>query len=89
MAMTEAMANGLPAISTALGTATDWVNLDGCTGFVVPPNDVVALTVAIEKLRDGRLRARLGAQAAQRATALFSFDEHIADLEEIYHEAMT
>jgi rhamnosyl/mannosyltransferase len=89
MAMAEAMANGVPAVSTALGTATDWVNLDGRTGLVVPPNDVVALAAAIERLRDGSLRARLGAQAAKRATTLFSFEQHIVDLEDIYREATT
>jgi glycosyltransferase involved in cell wall biosynthesis len=88
MAMTEAMANGVPAISTALGTGTDWVNLDGQTGLVVPPNDVGSLATAIEKLRDGELRARLGTEAAHRAGSLFSFDEHINQLEKNYREAM-
>ena len=57
MAMTEAMANGVPAISTALGTGTDWVNLDGQTGLVVPPNDVGALAAAIGILRNRELFA--------------------------------
>lgn len=88
MAMTEAMANGLPAISTALGTGTDWVNLDGQTGLVVPPNDVDALATAIERLRDRELRARLGAEGARRAGLLFSFDKHVAELEAIYQLAV-
>lgn len=88
MAMTEAMANGLPAISTALGTGTDWVNLDGQTGVVVPPSDIGALATAIERLRDRELRARLGAEAARRAAKLFSFDDHVAELETIYREAI-
>lgn len=88
MAMTEAMANGVPAISTALGTGTDWVNLDGRTGLVVPPSDADALGTAIERLRDRELRAQLGAEAARRATELFSFDRHIAELETIYREAI-
>lgn len=88
MAMTEAMANGMPAISTALGTGTDWVNLDGETGLVVAPNDVGSLATAIEKLRDSELRARLGAGALRRAGSLFSFDEHVNALERIYREAV-
>jgi rhamnosyl/mannosyltransferase len=88
MAMTEAMANGLPAISTALGTGTDWVNLDGQTGLVVPPNDGGALATAIERLRDAELRARLGAEAARRAAKLFSFDDHVNELETVYCEAI-
>ena len=82
------MVNGVPAISTALGTGTDWVNLDGCTGLVVPPNDVGALAAAIEKLRDADFRARLGANAAQRSSLLFSFGHHIAELERVYREAV-
>lgn len=88
MAMTEAMANGLPAISTALGTGTDWVNLDGQTGLVVPPGDVGALAAAIERLRDRELRAQLGAGAARRAALSFSFAEHVFELERIYREAI-
>lgn len=88
MAMTEAMANGLPAISTALGTGTDWVNLDGRTGLVVPPADVDALAAAIETLRDPALRSRLGTEAERRAASLFSFDKHVSELEKIYREAV-
>jgi rhamnosyl/mannosyltransferase len=88
MAMSEAMASGIPVISTALGTGTDWVNLDGRTGIVVSPGDVDALAAAVEQLRDGELRARLGAEAARRAASLFSFDDHIIQLEKIYREAV-
>lgn len=88
MAMTEAMANGLPAISTALGTGTDWVNLDGQTGLVVPPSNVGALATAFERLRDPELRGRLGAEAARRAAKLFSFDDHVDELEAVYREAI-
>ena len=31
----EAMANGIPLISTELGTGTSYVNSDGETGYVV------------------------------------------------------
>lgn len=87
MAMTEAMINGVPAISTALGTGTDWVNLDGQTGLVVPPNDVGALATAIRRLREPELHGRLGTEAARRASKLFAFDDHVAGLEMIYQRA--
>jgi rhamnosyl/mannosyltransferase len=88
MAMTEAMANGLPAISTSLGTGTDWANMDGTTGLVVPPGNAEALGQAIERLREPRLRARLGRQALERVRSDFSFDRHAEAIESMYLEAV-
>lgn len=87
LAMAEAMANGLPAISTSLGTGTDWVNLDGVSGIVVQPGDARALAEAIELLGDQALQARLGTGAFERAQKLFSFDAHLDALEAAYHKA--
>jgi rhamnosyl/mannosyltransferase len=87
LAMVEAMANGLPAISTTLGTGTDWVNLDEVSGFVVRPGDAKALAGAIERLTDRELRARLGAGAFERAQKMFSFDRHVDALEAAYGKA--
>jgi rhamnosyl/mannosyltransferase len=87
LAMVEAMASGLPAISTSLGTGTDWVNLDGVTGVVVEPGDAKALAHAIQLLRGRELRARLGAGALDRAQKMFSFDRHADALELAYRAA--
>jgi len=87
LAMVEAMSNGLPAISTSLGTGTDWVNLDGVTGLVVQPRDATALAGAIDVLRDPVLRARLGAGAVERTQKMFSFDNHLDGLEVAYRAA--
>jgi rhamnosyl/mannosyltransferase len=89
MAMAEAMANGLPAISTTLGTGTDWVNVDGVTGVVVAPGDVDGLIRGIERLREPGLRLTLAARAVQRAQSLFSFDRHVDSLENVYRDAAT
>jgi rhamnosyl/mannosyltransferase len=87
LAMCEAMANGMPAISTRLGTATDWVNLDGVTGMVVPPNDVDALAESLRKLGgDVELRERLGEAARERARTEFSFETHVDALVDAYRE---
>ena len=68
----EAMAAGLPVVSTYLPTGVPWVNQNGVTGIVVPPDDAGALAAAIASLAaDGDLRARLGRNASSRATALF------------------
>ncbi|HEX4348562.1 MAG TPA: glycosyltransferase [Vicinamibacterales bacterium] len=69
----EAMAAGVPVVSTDLPTGVPWVNQDGVSGLVVPPEDVTALSAAIARLlRDGELRARLGRSASLRADALFA-----------------
>ncbi len=89
MAMCEAMAAGLPAVSTSVGTGTDWVNLDGVTGLVVPPGDPVALAEALQTLAgDADLWARLGRGAQERARREFSFERHIDGLIEVDEAAL-
>jgi glycosyltransferase involved in cell wall biosynthesis len=71
----EAMAAGLPVISTNLPTGVPWVNQHGVSGLVVPPGDVVALGDALRRLaEDHALRQQLAKGARQRADALFSRD---------------
>jgi glycosyltransferase involved in cell wall biosynthesis len=85
MAMCEAMAAGLPAVSTTVGTGTDWVNLNGVTGLVVRPGDPVELAEALRTLAgDSDLRTRLGCGARERASAEFSFEGHIDGLVAVY-----
>lgn len=64
----EAMAAGLPLVTTELGTGTSFYNVDGETGFVVPPMDPNALAEAIKKLlTDRELASRMGFAARKRA----------------------
>lgn len=88
LAMAEGMANGLPAISTSLGTATDWVNQDGESGFVVPPGDAAALADALTRLKEPDVRDRLGAGARARIERLFSFDTHCEALLGVYDQVL-
>ena len=88
LSMAEAMANGLPAISTSLGTGTDWVNLHDKTGLVVAPGDVVGLRGAIESMRDDKLRNRLAAGSIERARGVFSFDRHLDLVHRCYEAAI-
>jgi len=46
----EAMACGIPVITTELGTGTSYHNIHGKTGIVVPPKDSKSLSYAIEKI---------------------------------------
>ncbi len=69
IALVEALAAGLPVVTTAIGGAVEIVD-DTC-GLLVPPGDVASLAAALERLIvDGALRARLAAGAPSRAAAL-------------------
>jgi len=69
----EAMAAGLPCVTTELGTGTSFVVRDGESGFVVPPRDPNALRIAIEALLDHpRRRDAMGAAGRRRVVAEFS-----------------
>ena len=69
----EAMACGLPLISTELGTGTSFVNQHEQTGLVVPPNDPQALAAAINRLLgDDAFRQAMGAAAFERVQREFN-----------------
>jgi rhamnosyl/mannosyltransferase len=68
----EAMACGVPVISTALPTGVPWVNQ---TGVIVPPGDVEALRAGIARLAaDDALAAAIGAAGEARARTEFSLE---------------
>jgi len=62
----EALAAGLPVVTTAMGGALEIVD-DSC-GILVPPDDVVALAASLRRLvADPVLRARLSSAGPARA----------------------
>lgn len=68
----EAMASGLPVVSSILSGIPELVDQES-TGLLVPPADAVALADALERLaRDPALRQRMG--AAGRAKVAREFD---------------
>jgi len=84
----EAHAAGTPVVSTRLTTGVPFVNQHGVTGLTVPPGDASALAEAIRTLvTDDALRARLGAQAAERAARDFTIERMVSATEAIYDEA--
>lgn len=85
----EAMASGLPVICTELGTGTSYVNQDGVTGLVVPPNEPGALAAAIQTLiANPDLRRRLGQQGLRRAAEQFSTAAMLQNMLAFYQEAL-
>jgi len=69
----EGAMHGKPLISTEIGTGTSYVNLDGVTGFVVPPSDAKDLREAMLRIdHDEALAERMGQAARARYEALFT-----------------
>lgn len=86
----EAMAAGLPVVSTELGTGTSYVNQDGVTGRVVPPRDPAALAAAINALlADPAERARLAAAAQARVAAEFDLPVMVQRVLALYEGALS
>ena len=76
----EAMATGLPVVSTKIGGIPEMV-IENETGFLVQPGDAAALADAIEQVIDDRLLAqRLGQGGYERAQQLFSIDKNMREL---------
>jgi glycosyltransferase involved in cell wall biosynthesis len=70
----EAMAVGLPLVSTTGGAIPEVAGTDGETTLAVPPGDAPALAAALTRLLgDPRLCARLGAAARERAVSRFTW----------------
>lgn len=89
VAVLEAMAYGLPVISTPVGGIPEAVD-DGETGFLVPPGDVAALAEKIRLLlTDPELRARMSRMAQQRMMEKFEVTAIMQQLYALYDRLNT
>ncbi len=85
----QALAVGLPVVSTTVGSIPDVV-VDGETGYVVPPRDAAALAERIEVLlEDASLRKRMGEQGRALVERLYSIDRMLDELERVYRNVLT
>jgi glycosyltransferase involved in cell wall biosynthesis len=76
----EAMATGLPVVSTRIGGIPEMV-IDNQTGFLVQPEDAVALAGTIEEVTNERsLGRKLGQAGYERAQKLFSIEKNVREL---------
>ena len=79
----EAMAAGLPIVSTSVGGIPEMVVPDE-TGFLVRPGDVTALADAIERvIVDLALAKRFGQAGHDRAQQLFSIEKNVRELQAV------
>jgi glycosyltransferase involved in cell wall biosynthesis len=80
----EAMAVGVPVVTTAAGGMVEAVT-DGVEGFVVPVRDVESLTARLRQLLSNQIqREEMGRAARARIVAGFSLTRQAAVFEEEY-----
>jgi len=85
----EAMATGLPCITTELGTGTSFVVQHNVTGLVVPPNQPEALAGAVSRLlADPGLREQMGARGRERVLREFTEQKMVAAVGKVYNGAL-
>ena len=88
-AILEAMAAGLPVVSTGVGGSAEIVT-HGVNGLLVPPRDPNSLAVAILRLlQDSELARRLARAGKQQVHDQFTFNRLVRELEGLYSELLT
>ncbi|MCB8943692.1 MAG: glycosyltransferase [Ardenticatenaceae bacterium] len=81
----EAMAAGLPCITTEVGTGTSFVVQNGISGLVVPPRQPEQLAQAIQTLlADPDLRQRMGQAGRKRVQHEFTVEKMVARVTAVY-----
>jgi glycosyltransferase involved in cell wall biosynthesis len=80
LAIMEAMASGLPVITTAVGAVSEQIE-HGVTGFLIPPGDAGALAeVTLRLVRDAGLRGAMSAAVRQSAHEKFDAARNYAQV---------
>ena len=88
MSVMEAMAAGLPVVSTAVGGVPELVRA-GETGLLVPSEDAAALAQAMQALVDDPVRRQaMGAAARQHAVAHFDIRHTVRGYEQLYESLL-
>jgi glycosyltransferase involved in cell wall biosynthesis len=88
VALMEAMALGVPVVSTRISGIPELV-VDGRTGLLAPEKDAVALADALERLhRDRALARRLGEEGRRHVLARFDLRRNAARLHELLSRAL-
>ena len=84
----EAMATGLPVVTTDVGSVREMVE-NGASALVVPPGDDPALAGALQKLCErSDLRKTLGRRGRDIVEERFRFDDMCAKRENLFEELL-
>ena len=82
------MARARPIVASAVGGITDVIE-DGVTGTLVPPDDVPALSAALEMAhRKSDRSMRIGRAAAQCVRERYNWGAVVSEFEAVYDEAV-
>ena len=85
----EAMAAGLPIVSTSVGGIPEAV-LNGVNGIIINPGDIKSMSSALFKLcKDGSLREKMGNESLVLANSKFYMKNIVAELLKIYKQQIT
>ena len=83
------MALGRAVVASRLGALPELVR-EGETGDLVPPGDVMAWTLALERnIEDPERMRRMGERGRLRARTDFSLDRHVESVLRTYAEAQS
>ena len=82
----EAMAWGVPVVASRVGGLPEMLGNDEA-GCLVPPRDVEAMTLTVQRLlRNPERRQKLAYAARNRAQALFSRERYVKHIMDVYDE---
>jgi glycosyltransferase involved in cell wall biosynthesis len=82
----EAMATGIPVVTTDVGSVREMVE-DGRSALIVPPGDNAALTAALKKLASSvDLRTALGRRGQEIVNERFRFDQMVANRQQVFDD---
>jgi glycosyltransferase involved in cell wall biosynthesis len=88
VAVLEAMAAGLPVVTTPVGGVPD-IFSDGVKGLLTPPGDVPALADALSRLlADADARQSMGQHNRQQALEQFAVPQYVQRLLDVYYEVV-
>lgn len=87
LALTEAMARGLPSVATDVGANADM--LDGGCGIVTSVGDVDAMEKAIRQFDDKEVRQKMSSSAVKKVRAQYATDIIINKLKQYYLGGVT
>ena len=89
LSVMEAMAAGLPVVSTVVGGVPELVR-NGETGLLVPSEDAGALAQAMQALVDDPVRRQaMGAAARQHAVTHFDIRHTVRGYEQLYERLLS